>query len=310
MRLFKNTIINFHGIKNIRWFESVLTELLNIYNLVPIHEIDDYFYKGTSPRSTCHLTFDDGDVSFYLNVFPLLKKFNIPVSLYVSPYMAMTGNNFWFQEIRGYDLKRLKEITLRIINRRSENNIAKIPLKYILKSIPVELIYESIRLYQKETGTPPKKAMNMNVEQILELNKSGLVEVGAHTQTHPVLKNETEEKTKTEIKDSIYQLSDILGEKVRYFAYPNGDPEYDFGKREMSILSEIGIRLAFSTKTACMSKYDNPLSIPRNGLSYGNKYFMLSKLIMGTRWSTAKKIFHKEKYRLYRDIIDNNAFEN
>jgi len=307
MGLFKNTIINFHKIENKEWLESVFVEIKKRYKLVPIHEIEEFYYNEKQLTNVCHVTFDDGELSFYTTVFPLLKKYEIPVSLYVSPYVAQTGNNFWFQEIRDYNHNELRKIVLNLIDKDKVDIFNAIPLKYIFKNLPADMIYESIRIYQKETGTPKKSPVNMNIDKIIEVYNSGLVEIGAHTQTHPILKNESDEKSKEEIKYSIHQLAEILGKDVRYFAYPNGIPEYDFGKREINTLEVHGVRLAFSTETDGISLKYHPLSVPRNGLTYGNKYFMLSKLIMGKRWPIMKKLFGKDKYTEYRKIINNDT---
>ena len=78
----------------------------------------------------------------------------------------------------------------------------------------------------------------MNLDEILELEKSDLVTIGAHTLNHPILQNESLETSRKEITDSIIELEKLLGHKIKYFAYPNGAKALDFGMREIDILKE------------------------------------------------------------------------
>jgi len=76
----------------------------------------------------------------------------------------------------------------------------------------------------------------MSESELKEAYDSGLVAVGAPTQNHPILANETEQTSRYEIQSSILELSDMLGTQVKYFAYPNGIPSLDFGEREIDVL--------------------------------------------------------------------------
>ena len=42
--------------------------------------------------------------------------------------------------------------------------------------------------------------MNITKEQLMELNNSGLVEIGSHTNNHPILANESDNMLEWEIK--------------------------------------------------------------------------------------------------------------
>jgi len=266
--------------------EKVLLLLKRLYHVVPVEDIEKFYYQGRNLKHACHITFDDGDKSFYKTVFPLLKKHQIPVSIYVSPLGARENKNFWFQEIRGYDPHKLFQILTNIAG-QGEN--ASIPLNALLKSIPLNTIWEAIYDYQQQTGTPPKPGMNMDQKELRELHDSGLVDIGAHTMNHPILANEDAETSGREIKKSVHELGDLLNTRVKYFAYPNGTIGLDFGIREMDVLKEAGIKLAFSTEKKSLDKGDNPMSVPRNGITKGNTGFILGKLIAGSRWDKIKK---------------------
>lgn len=299
MKILPNTIINFHAIYDHEWMDSTFELLKRHYNVVPIAEIESLYFKGRQLKNACHITFDDGDTSFYTKVFPLLKKHNIPASIYVSPLMARERRNFWFQEIRGYDKAKMLNI-IRYNNLLGRSTEQVLPLDAALKSMTLDDIWTAIQQYRDETETPPKPCMNMTAEQLLELHDSGLVAIGAHTLNHPLLLNESNETAAYEIKASIDELGNMLNTKVKYFAYPNGIPNLDFAEREMDLLKESGITLSFSTENKSFSLRDNPLSIPRNGLTYGRQHFILMKLIAGSRWNTLKRLIKGKQEKDYR----------
>ncbi len=69
-------------------FESHLRYLQeNGYRVVPVREIlEQYLKKGIWPNSkTVAITADDGHVTVYTNAFPLLKKYRVPMTLFIYP---------------------------------------------------------------------------------------------------------------------------------------------------------------------------------------------------------------------------------
>lgn len=302
MKFLPNTIINFHAIYDNAWMEKIFVLLKRQYNIVPISEIEKFYYHGHKLRNVCHITFDDGDSSFYIKVFPLLKKHQIPVSIFVSPKAASEQINFWFQEIRDYDSSTIMDI-LHNGNFMGHPTPQGPSVYAALKDMTLDNIWRVIDKYQKMTNTPPKPCMNMTPSQLIELKNSMLVNIGAHTLNHPILKNENNETATHEIKTSIDELGNLLNTKIKYFAYPNGFPNLDFGTREIEILKKCGIALSFSTEKKSFSKGDNPLSIPRNGLSYGNKTFVMMKLVAGDKWYIIKRLLKGKQENDYREAV-------
>jgi peptidoglycan/xylan/chitin deacetylase (PgdA/CDA1 family) len=290
-------VINFHNIRDPRWFENVIKILKSKYTLISIYELEDYYYNKRALKQSCHITTDDGDRSFYEIVFPVLNKHKIPASLFISPSICYSEKNYWFQEIRGYDDLEIKKLIANIIKIDFEL-IKSFPISLILKTLSIDQIWDVISIYQKIYNLSPKEPQNINVKQILEIEVKGLITIGAHTLNHPILANEKFEKSKTEIIESFNSLQDILGHKISYFAYPNGIPEIDFDKREEGILKEIGCRLAFSMGKSDINSKLNPLNIPRYGITYGTERFIQMKLILGKYWQILKELKGTDEKKL------------
>jgi len=283
-----NKTINFHDVKDIVWFDKTINILKNKYTLVSAQDLESYYYHKKVLKNTCHITVDDGDISFYTIIYPILKKYDVPATLFVSPKVLAEHSNFWFQEIRGYS-SEFKEWIANYLKLELEP-LDKYSVVSILKNLKIYDIWNIIDSYKKEYNIEDKKPQNMNIDQLLEVENSGLVTIGAHTLQHPILHNETYNASEHEIIESINLLSNILNHEIKYFAYPNGQPNIDFSIREMNILKKVNCKLAFSTESKNFTLKDNPFSIPRYGLSYGNESFIKMKLLFGEYWEKIKKI--------------------
>lgn len=295
----KNTIVNFHVIPNEKWMENIILLMKSKFQMIGTTELLGFYYDNQMLENACHITVDDGDISVYSTLFPLIKKHHIPISIYVSPHAIKTGKNFWFQEIKGYDYKEFLHYYQGLKSQKQEF-INEKQVSGILKTLQVDEINDIIASYKKKFNIPDKKRMGMDLKQVQELNKSGLVTIGAHTMNHPILKNETDDRVAWEIKDSVTQLSDLLNQDICCFAYPNGIPGLDFDQREMGFLREVNIKLAFSTESKNFNKTFDPLSIPRRGVTKGSKNFVYSKLLLGDYWEILKGMFKPNQEKDFR----------
>ena len=59
----------------------------NGYRVIPLKELTDYYLEnGQAPRPhSVVITVDDGHISVYRNMFPLVRKYHIPVTLFIYP---------------------------------------------------------------------------------------------------------------------------------------------------------------------------------------------------------------------------------
>src|SRR5207249_3318501 len=74
----------------------------------------------------------------------------------------------------------------------------------------------------------------------------GLVEFGAHTHLHCILRNETGARRRAEITESILRVAELTGRTQTVFSYPNGKPG-DFGEDDKQVLR--GARIAGAVTT-------------------------------------------------------------
>lgn len=297
-----NRIINFHDVHDKIWLEEILLYLRMKYTVISSEHLERYLKGEEIAGSFCHITIDDGDKSFYEIVYPLLKKYKLPATLFVSPKVILDGSNYWFQEISSYDLEKLRGTISKYLD--VDLSVLRLyKIMHILKNLKIVQINEIIGLYKSHYHPEDKGSQNLNLSQLNEIVQEGLVVVGAHTLNHPVLTNEDEITSENEIAGSLALLKKITGAEVRYFAYPNGIPDLDFGQREEAILAKCGCKLAFSTLHRIVTRNIDPLRIPRYYVSTGSLNSIRAKLCLGETWSLIRGVKIKSEAQSRRELL-------
>jgi peptidoglycan/xylan/chitin deacetylase (PgdA/CDA1 family) len=207
------------------------------------------------PNKVAVITFDDGYKDNYTYAFPILKKYNVPATIFLTTGYLNNGKLFWFDLVR-YILwnTKLKQIELDNYGIISLNTV-RIKKKSInkfgeyLKKIPDEkknyLIKRIIKISKLNIPHNLGKDIILTWEEVKEMNQSG-IDFGAHTLTHPILTRISKKKAMYEIIQSKKEIEKRLGKEVTTFCYPNGD-YYDFNTDIIEIVKESGFICAVSS---------------------------------------------------------------
>jgi peptidoglycan/xylan/chitin deacetylase (PgdA/CDA1 family) len=101
----------------------------------------------------------------------------------------------------------------------------------------------------------------LNWDEIKYLDSNELITIGAHSHTHPKLKNLTYEESFYEINKSKEILEEKLSSKVDHFAYPYGGLN-DIGQKELEIIKICGFDTATTTIKKSINNFNRYL-VPR-----------------------------------------------
>lgn len=284
-----------HDEKTPEQFEQKLLWFKNRYNIVSINELRDHIYDGKSLKNACMLSVDDGWRSTYEVIYPVMKKHNVPFTIFVSPHVMETGINFWYYTLRFCNEDEIKRIMIR--RGYFSAGIYKYPTELIFKEIQIDEVYDVLNEYQSVHPEVEIPRGFMNTEEVLKLHRSGLVEIGAHTMIHPILNIEDNKRSLKEIIQSTEKLSDILNKKVTSFAYPNGIENVDYSIRDEQYAKAAGIDMAFSVVPGTIDNKTNPLSIPRWGSQARLKFGRLG-MYLPSRANQVKIRGEIRKYKL------------
>jgi peptidoglycan/xylan/chitin deacetylase (PgdA/CDA1 family) len=250
-------------------FERHMRLLAREFNVLPLGEACMRLVRGTLPARAACVTFDDGYASNEEVALPILRRFRLKATFFISTGFIDGGimfNDVVIEAARGapsgvYDLSDIGFgiYALDGIASRRAAVDAMIPrLKY---QSPQERSASLERLVSALRPKPPINLM-MRSEQIRRLHAAGM-EIGAHTVNHPILAPLGDEDARAEIVMGKHRLEDIIGAPVKLFAYPNGKPGKDYGPRDVRLVKEAGFVAAVSTSSGVANRASDRFQLPR-----------------------------------------------
>jgi peptidoglycan/xylan/chitin deacetylase (PgdA/CDA1 family) len=97
-----------------------------------------------------------------------------------------------------------------------------------LRPLPAAALEQCMRQIRQWAAIPNEARSThrtLNSDQLVALAANGLIDIGAHTVSHPLLPAHPYEIQRQEILDSNVQLEDVIQRPIEHFAYPYG--QYD-----------------------------------------------------------------------------------
>lgn len=212
-------------------FEKQLTYLTKRFRIVTIDTLIAEINQNTVQPYTIALTFDDGHYDFYENAWPILKKYNIPASLYVTTDF-INGNIWLWPDLLKYvllnspginvDIKPLGAISLTKDELQNSWHLLGDYCLTLDSNARLQFIYDfaqAAHVTLPETPVAPFTAVTW--DQLGEMQAQGL-NVGSHTVSHPILSTLNETDLKHELLASAENIKANLGQFPKGICYPNG----------------------------------------------------------------------------------------
>jgi peptidoglycan/xylan/chitin deacetylase (PgdA/CDA1 family) len=122
-----------------------------------------------------------------------------------------------------------------------------------------QLVMSAIRSIVADTDGHVDRGRAMTEQEVRSLASDGLVSIGAHTVSHPLLTALGDVACGREIAKSKSDCEDLIGSQVNGFAYPYG--EFDANAR--SAVSTARFTFACSTRHAAASSTSDIFALPR-----------------------------------------------
>lgn len=290
------SILSFHGIcegmgteRVLDWslhlpleiFRRVCAFLASNYTVVSLRSVVDRLKAGEKPEpNSVVLTFDDGYASNYHLAWPVLREFNLPATIFVTTGFLDGTEPMWFQRL---DLA-LGSSTKPFLDWKSPEGKKRLPLgnrdqrhKALslllpeLKHMPDEdLLGEMDRIEQSLDVRPPEIALMpepmrpMTWHQAREMAATGLIEIGGHTHTHPVLSRCRPEAMRGEIFTCHERLRQEMGRAPKLFCFPNGGL-VDYKAETIALLQEAGFEAACTLRNGRVDQNSSLMELPRYG---------------------------------------------
>jgi peptidoglycan/xylan/chitin deacetylase (PgdA/CDA1 family) len=275
-----------------RNFAEHLEVLRQSYLPVRLRELRG-FARGLLPRThPVALTFDDGYADNLRYALPLLEAAGIPATVFIVAGQIGSEEEYWWDDLerillRTPDLPESLQLTIESrqfswdLPRAGHGSdrqgrepsdqpceprqAARDDLRELLRPLSTparERLLGSLRSWAKVNASGRAHNRALTEEEVVELAKCGLAEVGAHTMTHPLLSMQPIAVQKEEIEASKRTLERILNTRVRSFCYPFGD-RGAYTSATVRLVEEAGYECACSGFFGRVYRWTDPHQIPR-----------------------------------------------
>jgi len=277
-------------------FAEHLDRVKSKYRVIHLRDLAQGVVTGKLPRRAVVITFDDGYRDNFLNALPVLERYRLPATVFVAAGYVARNRAFWWDDLercllQTTSLPEQLEITLagrNIVWRLGAE--AGPALGAVANGWDVtasETPGERYRVYRElagllrdATGTAtesvlevlaqwagvPRQARpeyrSLCADELRGLDRSGLVEIGAHTVTHTKLSLLSHHEQQQEIFQSKRDLEALVSHPVTSFAYPFGSAG-DFTDETVRLVRNAGFTCACANEPGLSRPGTDPYRLRR-----------------------------------------------
>lgn len=263
-------------------FEMQLRFLKNHFEILSLKEI--LTKKGNkngkiSKNPNCAITFDDGWLDTYEYAFPILKKFRVPATIFLTTDYIDSDKWFWTDRflnlISQLRKKNPESAPVRIKLGQSKNDELIIaPHDSVVTEEAIDFLktkkIDTIEQYLENIREKCQIKVHMsgraflNWNEVKELVSTDLIDIGSHTARHPILTTLTHDEITNELQKSKIVLMDnqCIDKDFFPFCYPNGN----FTDKIASDVKAAGYNCAVTTKKGWNMNKSNPYTLNRIGI--------------------------------------------
>ncbi|MFV1871983.1 MAG: polysaccharide deacetylase family protein [Oleiphilus sp.] len=253
-------------------FEQQMKYLSQHFRVLPLTEAYAEFQRTEDPNIVA-VTFDDGFDDLYMNVFPIVKKYQIKPTMFLTTGLIGTNTTLWTEELvfalksnlgQSLRLECLNHGEETLIDKASVSDIIK-RLLLALKKMPDEQRHKTCSQVKQQLGVSDVQHSDskmLNWEMVQEMSEWG-IEFGSHSVKHSILTNLSHEEMLNELKLSKSQLETELSKSCKTLAYPVGGAGA-FNQSVIEATKEAGYEVACSYLSGVVGvKESTPLSLKR-----------------------------------------------
>ena len=277
-------------------FAEHVDVLSRIGRTLPLREVVRALRDGKMPRRFLVVTFDDGYEDNLRAAKPLLERRGIPATVFLTAGAIGKPRGFWWDELErlvfrdgplpaltlelpgeteafGPDEADRSDAAARERHRHwrpgqevpSPRHAVFLALHARLSTLLAAERERAMAQIRVQVGTPAsveETGRPLSHDEVLELARGGLIEIGAHSLTHPRLAVLPVAVQRTEVSESRRLLEDLLGTPVSGFAYPFGRPG-DFSAETTALVKEAGFSAACASTAGTVGSSSDCFRLPR-----------------------------------------------
>lgn len=276
-------------------FEEQLQVLQKSGKVVSLRSLATGLREGKLKRGSIALTFDDGYADNFLVAKPLLERYQIPATFFITTGNLGQQKEFWWDELEQlllltrelpqhlsihlaevvyhFDFGTEAHLTDAQLQAHRQWQASRQPppgqragnylqIWQLLQPLPHALQQqklEELRTWAGLAAQVREDYLSMSVAQLKELAANPLFDIGIHTLTHPALACHDREYQQAEIAECRKFLGQTLGNPADLLAYPFGINN----ATTMAIAAEEKLLAACTTKEEAVSSISYPYRMGR-----------------------------------------------
>jgi peptidoglycan/xylan/chitin deacetylase (PgdA/CDA1 family) len=249
-------------------FGQHLEVLCGLGGVLPIAELAECLADDRPPDRCFAVTFDDGYADNLHTAKPILERYGAPATVLLATGL-LDGTPFWWDELAHLILDDTSagRVSLEVNGatrswslHNGERRRTFDELWELLRMLDHDQRRKTLAALYSQLGPQPLiPERSLRENEIEELVRGGLIGVGAHTITHPLLTRLDDPGAREEIIGSKRWLEARVGSRVTAFSYPYGA----YGARDIELVRQAGFEIAFSTAHDTVNAGCHPLEVPR-----------------------------------------------
>lgn len=204
--------------------QLILSYMGDAYRFVSLDSMVGNLKKMRWPwqKKMVNISFDDGFRDIYEYAYPIFKKYNIPFTIYLTTAFPEGKAEIWWIQLEQLIANNTtlvvqdKEYQCRTADEKRQLFNELIQQIYQSLDTPSEVFKQWFADYQIDMDN-----LALTWDELAEMLSSGLLTVGSHTQSHPMLTKIPTKEVRQELLESKNLIEQHLSISVNHFSYPH-----------------------------------------------------------------------------------------
>lgn len=245
------------------------------YNIISLNDFLEARRTGDEtriPDKAMIITLDDGHIRNY-ELLPVIKKLNIPVTIFLCAGVVDTRRHFWFKF--------------------KHPGLFKPAMKQMANREKLAVLAQAGFRPEKEFEYP----LALNKKQIGEMKQ--YVNFQGHTLFHPCLPKCLNEEAAVEITKSKEILEQDFGLHINAIAYPNGD----YSDRDIALIRKAGYELGITVDYGFNTIHTDPYRLKRLSIDDSDNVDTVCVKASGV-WTRLMNMIGKRRLSGWMDSVE------
>lgn len=224
--------------------------------------------KANKPRVA--ITFDDGFENNLIYAAPLLEKFQLPATFFVSSVCVSEETDILWPDV--VDLIMNKHSEVSVDGKKYGSGMLQNHIKAQDRDKRDAIISELAKRYdlaELKRNSNSEQWRMMNANQVKTLSEFPLLEIGSHCHNHYNLASLSEANAKHELEHSKKLLEECTGKPARSVAFPDGS----YTEQVKQLAYEAGYSELLAVTYKCKDDASDPRILRRSAVSSTTNYY-------------------------------------